>query len=168
MPAGVRSRIFSVGWRSGRMSAGERFRLFLRSPLWFGAPLPGIVAFVATFLFRYFGDGLTTADAAGKAAIFAAVAVFGWIIGVWAATGPSSAEETEEPEESGKSDLPVAVRCVLLVLLSVGFFALICVSQIEAMATGEASLATGFAGIVLKAIMIAAVVIPVWLDQRTR
>ena len=57
---------------------------------------------------------------------------------------------------------------MLRVFLIVGVFALLCASQIEAMATGEASLAAGFSGIVLKAIAIAAVLVPVWLDLRRR
>lgn len=168
--AGVRSRIFSAGWRCKGVSAGERFRLFAHSPLWFGAPLPGIAAFVATFLLRRFGDGLTTADAAGKAAVFAAVAVFGWIIGIWAATDPSpvSVEEAEESPEDEPSRAPVAVRRAMSVVLLVAVFALLCSSQIEGMWTGEVSLARGFSGIVLKAITIAAVATPIWIDLRTR
>lgn len=150
------------------MTAGERFRLFLRSPLWLGAPLPGVAAFVATFLIRRFGDDLTTADAAAKGAIFAAVAMLAWAIGIWVATDPSPDEPEEESPRVEAACARMAGRRVLRVLLIVGVFALLCASQIEAMATGEASLAAGFSGIVLKAIAIAAVLVPVWLDLRRR
>jgi hypothetical protein len=146
------------------VTAGERFRLFLRSPLWLGAPLPGIAAFVATFLIRRFGDDLATADAAAKGAIFAAVAMLAWVIGIWAATD----EPEEESPRVEAACARMAGRRVLRVFLIVGVFALLCASQIEAMATGEASLAAGFSGIVLKAIAIVAVLVPVWLDLRRR
>ncbi len=167
-PAGVCGRLFRAGWRSEGVTAGERFRLFLRSPLWLGAPLPGIAAFVATFLIRRFGDDLATADAAAKGAIFAAVAMLAWAIGIWVATDPSPDEPEEESPRVEAACARMAGRCVLRVLLIVGVFALLCASQIEAMATGEASLAAGFSGIVLKAIAIAAVLVPVWLDLRRR
>lgn len=142
--------------------------LFARSPLWWGAPLTAVVAFVATFLIRSLGDGLPTAEAAAKGAIFGAVGALSWAIGIWAATDPAPNEEEEPDEEPAPSRIPAWGRRALAVVILAGVFALVCSSQIDAMRTGEASLARGFAGIVLKAIGIAAVVLPVYLTQRLK
>lgn len=140
--------------------------LFARSPLWWGAPLTAVVAFVATFLIRSLGDGLPTAEAAAKGAIFGAVGALSWAIGIWAATDP--APDEEEEEEPAPSCIPAWGRRALAVAFVAGVFVLVCSSQIDAMRTGEASLARGFAGIVLKAIGIAAVLLPVYLTQRSK
>ena len=55
---------------------------------------------------------------------------------------------------------------VLCFVLLLGAFALVCSSQISEMLGGECSLARGFGGILLKAMAVAAVVVPVWLDSR--
>ena len=51
-------------------------------------------------------------------------------------------------------------------VLLLGAFALVCSSQISDMLGGECSLARGFGGMLLKAMAVAAVVVPVWLDSR--
>lgn len=139
--------------------------LFARSPLWWGAPLTAVVTFAIVFLIRSLGDGLPTAAAAAKGAIFGAVGAFSWAIGIWVATDPAPDEEEEEP---APSRIPAWARRVLAVAIVAGVFALVCSPQIDAMRTGEASLARGFAGIVLKAIGIAAVLLPVYLSRRTK
>ena len=55
---------------------------------------------------------------------------------------------------------------VLCFVLLLGAFALVCSSQISDMLGGECSLARGFGGMLLKAMAVAAVVVPVWLDSR--
>lgn len=144
-------------------------RLFARSPLWWGAPLTAAVAFAATFLIRMLGDGLPVAEGAVKGAIFGAVGAFCWAVGIWAATDPAPDEE-EEPDEEEPARSPLAAwgRRALAVAIVVGGFALLCAPQIEEMWTGETSLARGFTGIVLKAIAIAAVVLPLYLVRRSR
>ncbi|WP_299220101.1 hypothetical protein [uncultured Alistipes sp.] len=138
--------------------------LFARSPLWWGAPLTAVVTFAIVFLIRSLGDGLPAAAAAAKGAIFGAVGAFSWAIGIWVATDPAPDEE----EEPAPSRIPAWARRVLGVAIAAGAFALVCSPQIDAMRTGEASLARGFAGIVLKAIGIVAVLLPVYLSRRTK
>lgn len=138
--------------------------LFARSPLWWGAPLTAVVTFAIVFLIRSLGDGLPAAAAAAKGAIFGAVGALSWAIGIWVATDPAPDEE----EEPVPSRIPAWARRVLGVAIAAGAFALVCSPQIDAMRTGEASLARGFAGIVLKAIGIVAVLLPVYLSRRTK
>ncbi len=157
--------------RSGCYSRAH-VALFLRSRLWLGAPVAALLAFVATFLLRCLGDGKPVGDSLRVGAIFAAVAVFTWGLGVWAATDPSEeAEETareETPPAPPVSRLRLLGRRVLFVALLLGALALVFASQIEGLVTGEVSLAKFFAGIALKFICIGSTLIPVWIAQRTR
>ena len=142
-------------WRcyfSGLLDAG-RWRMFLHSRMWLGLPVAAVAAFVVIFLLRRFGEGLPTAEAFWKGAVYALVIAFCWALGVWAAVG----------NVGSRAAWRGRVLCFVLLL---GAFALVCSSQISEMLGGECSLARGFGGILLKAMAVAAVVVPVWLDSR--
>ena len=110
--------------------------MFLHSRMWLGLPVAAVAAFVVIFLLRRFGEGLPTAEAFWKGAVYAVGSRAAW---------------------------RDRVLCFVLLL---GAFALVCSSQISEMLGGECSLARGFGGILLKAMAVAAVVVPVWLDSR--
>lgn len=158
-------------WRcyfSGLLDAG-RWRMFLHSRMWLGLPVAAVVAFVVIFLLRRFGEGLPTAEALWKGAVCALVIAFCWALGVWAAVGPEPSDDDggQDREAVGNVGSCAAWRGrVLCFVLLLGAFALVCSSQISEMLGGECSLARGFGGILLKAMAVAAVVVPVWLDSR--
>ena len=129
---------------------------------------PAVVAFVVIFLLRRFGEGLPTAEAFWKGAVYALVIAFCWALGVWAAVGPEPSDDDgrQDGEAVGNVGSRAAWRGrVLCFVLLLGAFALVCSSQISEMLGGECSLARGFGGILLKAMAVAAVVVPVWLDS---
>ena len=93
---------------------------------------------------------------------------FCWALGVWAAVGPEPSDDDgwQDGEAVGDVGARAAWRGrVLCFVLLLGAFALVCSSQISEMLGGECSLARGFGGILLKAMAVAAVVVPVWLDS---
>ena len=59
---------------------------------------PAVAAFVVIFLLRRFGEGLPTAEAFWKGAVYALVIAFCWALGVWAAVGP------EPSDDDGRQD----------------------------------------------------------------
>lgn len=158
-------------WRcyfSGLLDAG-RWRMFLHSRMWLGLPVAAVVAFVVIFLLRRFGEGFPTAEALWKGAVCALVIAFCWALGVWAAVGPEPSDDDggQDGEAVGNVGSCAAWRGrVLCFVLLLGAFALVCSSQISDMLGGECSLARGFGGMLLKAMAVAAVVVPVWLDSR--
>ena len=120
------------------------------------------------FLLRRFGESLPTAEALWKGAVCALVIAFCWALGVWAAVGPEPSDDDggQDGEAVGDVGARAAWRGrVLCFVLLLGAFALVCSSQISEMLGGECSLARGFGGILLKAMAVAAVVVPVWLDS---
>ena len=143
-------------WRcyfSGLLDAG-RWRMFLHSRMWLGLPVAAVAAFVVIFLLRRFGESLPTAEALWKGAVCALVIAFCWALG------------GQDGEAVGDVGARAAWRGrVLCFVLLLGAFALVCSSQISEMLGGECSLARGFGGILLKAMAVAAVVVPVWLDS---
>ena len=134
------------------------------------SPIVGLViAGGLIFLLRRFGEGLPTAEAFWKGAVYALVIAFCWALGVWAAVGPEPSDDDgrQDGEAVGNVGSCAAWRGrVLCFVLLLGAFALVCSSQISEMLGGECSLARGFGGILLKAMAVAAVVVPVWLDSR--
>ena len=134
------------------------------------SPIVGLViAGGLIFLLRRFGEGLPTAEAFWKGAVYALVIAFCWALGVWAAVGPEPSDDDgrQDGEAVGNVGSRAAWRGrVLCFVLLLGAFALVCSSQISEMLGGECSLARGFGGILLKAMAVAAVVVPVWLDSR--
>ena len=141
-------------WRcyfSGLLDAG-RWRMFLHSRMWLGLPVAAVAAFVVIFLLRRLGEGLPTAEAFWKGAVYALVIAFCWALGVWAAVGPEPSDDDgrQDGEAVGNVGSRAAWRgrglCFVLLL---GAFALVCSSQISEMLGGECSLARGFGGILL-------------------
>lgn len=148
--------IFARAFDAGRLNR------FLHSRQWLGLPAALVATFVVLFLLRRFADDIPTAEALRKGAVYALAVAFCWALGVWASTGDGRESGSEEPE-AGKS-LPVWVGWTFLVAA----FALLCSSQIADMVRGESTLAHGFGDILLKAMAVAAVIIPVWMEERRR
>ena len=132
-----------------------RFRMFIRNRLWIGLP----PAFVAGF-----GVVLLLASIAGG------LCVFGWILGVWAATGPDSEPVAENSEQaSGDRFAPRGLRWWLWVLCG---GAAICYAvfspSIGRIVEGERTVLEGAAEIVSKVLTVVCVIVPVWLAERAR
>ena len=145
----------------------ERWNRFLHSRQWLGLPAAAVTAFVVLFPLCRFAEGVPTPGAFRRGVLYALLVAFSWVLGVWASTGDDPEEESEtqgrEAPDAGKSR-PAWLGWALLLAL----FALICSSQIADMVCGTASLARGFGGILLKALAVAAVVIPIWSEQKRR
>lgn len=96
-------------WRcyfSGLLDAG-RWRMFLHSRMWLGLPVAAVAAFVVIFLLRRFGEGLPTAEAFWKGAVYALVIAFCWALGVWAAVGPEPSDD--DGRQDGEGGIPCGV-----------------------------------------------------------
>ena len=93
---------------------------------------------------------------------------FCWALGVWAAVGPEPSDDDGGQDGVAVGDVGARAAWrgrVLCFVLLLGAFALVCSSQISEMLGGECSLARGFGGLLLKAMAVAAVVVPVCLDS---
>lgn len=146
----------------GVQADSERWRRLLHSRLWLGLPILAVLSFVVQFLLLRLGDDASVGRAMAKAAWFTLLAACGWGVGIWTSTG------REEPEDDRKEYSPGMrfLRRIIGVAVLLGVMALICAGEIEEMVCGEVSMAYGFSGILLKTTVVAAVVIPVWLERR--
>lgn len=144
------------------MSDAGRINCFLHSRQWPGLPAAVVTAFVVLFLFRRFAEGIPMSEVLWKGAVYALLVAFCWRPGVWASTGDGREPGPEAPD-AGRSG-PAWFGWALLLVV----FALVCSSQIADMVRGESSLARGLGGILLKAMAVAAVVIPVLLARGRR
>ena len=154
-----------------------RFRMFIRNRLWIGLP----PAFVAVFFQLFFARDLlirlnliiTLNDMnLVRASIAGGLCVFGWILGVWAATGPDPEADSnaENPEQaSGDRFAPRGLRWWLWVLCG---GAAICYAvfspSIGRIVEGERTVLEGAAEIVSKVLTVVCVIVPVWLAERAR
>ena len=96
-----------------------RFRSFVCNRLWIGV-LPAFVAgFGIVLLLLVFSRESTPERSLVRASIAGGLCVFGWILGVWAATGPDPEADSnaENPEQaSGDRFAPRGLRWCLWVL----------------------------------------------------
>lgn len=67
-----------------------RFRMFIRNRLWIGLPPAFVAGFGVVLLLLVSGGESTPERSLVRASIAGSLCVFGWILGVWAATGPDS------------------------------------------------------------------------------
>lgn len=149
------------------VSDTERWRAFLHNRLWLGLPAAAVVAFVVLFLLRHYGEGVPVYEALWKGGVYALLIALCWALGVWASTDASPSAEGQEPEaDNDVVPSPLWMRYILTGGLLLVVLLLVCGTQVVDMIRGEESFAHGLMGILLKAMAIAAVVIPVWLDSR--
>ena len=64
-----------------------RFRMFIRNRLWIGLPPAFVAGFGVVLLLLVSGGESTPERSLVRASIAGSLCVFGWILGVWAATG---------------------------------------------------------------------------------
>ena len=107
-----------------------------------------------------------------RASIAGGLCVFGWILGIWAATGPDPEADSnaENPEQaSGDRFAPRGLRWCLWVLCG---GAAICYAvfspSIGRIVEGERTVLEGAAEIVSKVLTVVCVIVPVWLAERAR
>lgn len=147
-----------------------RFRMFIRNRLWIGL-LPAFVAgFGVVLLLLVFGGESTPERSLVRASIAGGLCVFGWILGVWAATGPDSEPVAENSEQtSGDRFAPRKLRWWLWILCG---GAAICYAvfspSIGRIVEGERTVLEGAAEIVSKVLTVVCVIVPVWLAERAR
>lgn len=65
-----------------------RFRMFIRNRLWIGLPPAFVAGFGVVLLLLVSGGESTPERSLVRASIAGGLCVFGWILGVWAATDP--------------------------------------------------------------------------------
>lgn len=138
--------------------------MFLHSRMWLGLPVAVVVAFIVFFLLRRFSEGIPTAEALWRGAVYALVIAFCWALGVWASIdrSPSRGHQRETETRSGRTPRPVWIRYILAFgLLSIAFL-LTYGTQIADIISGTETFAYGFTRLLLKAMIVTAVVIPVW------
>lgn len=148
------------------LSDTERWRAFLHNRLWLGLPAAAVVSFVILFLLRHYGEGIPVSEALWKGGVYALLIAFCWALGVWASTDRSPSAEQEPEADNGAAPRSVWGRYILTGGLLLVALLLVCGTQVVGMIRGTESFTHGLMGILLKAMAIAAVVIPVWLDSR--
>lgn len=147
-----------------------RFRMFIRNRLWIGL-LPAFVAGFGVVLLLLVSGGESTPERSlVRASIAGGLCVFGWILGVWAATGPDSEPVAENSEQaSGDRFAPRKLRWWLWILCG---GAAICYAvfspSIGRIVEGERTVLEGAAEIVSKVLTVVCVIVPVWLAERAR
>ena len=149
-----------------------RFRSFVCNRLWIGV-LPAFVAgFGIVLLLLVFSRESTPERSLVRASIAGGLCVFGWILGIWAATGPDPEADSnaENPEQaSGDRFAPRGLRWWLWVLCG---GAAICYAvfspSIGRIVEGERTVLEGAAEIVSKVLTVVCVIVPVWLAERAR
>lgn len=147
-----------------------RFRSFVCNRLWIGV-LPAFVAgFGIVLLLLVFSRESTPERSLVRASIAGGLCVFGWILGIWAATGPDPEADSnaENPEQaSGDRFAPRGLRWCLWVLCG---GAAICYAvfspSIGRIVEGERTVLEGAAEIVSKVLTVVCVIVPVWLAER--
>lgn len=79
-----------------------RFRMFIRNRLWIGLPPAFVAGFGVVLLLLVSGGESTPERSLVRASIAGGLCVFGWILGVWAATGPDPEADSnaENPEQA--------------------------------------------------------------------
>ena len=88
-----------------------RFRMFIRNRLWIGLPPAFVAGFGVVLLLLVSGGESTPERSLVRASIAGSLCVFGWILGVWAATGPDSEPVAENSEQaSGDRFAPRKLR----------------------------------------------------------
>lgn len=179
-------RISFMRWRpgdAGNLGCGKwleisgvpsraRFRSFVCNRLWIGV-LPAFVAgFGIVLLLLVFSRESTPERSLVRASIAGGLCVFGWILGIWAATGPDPEADSnaENPEQaSGDRFAPRGLRWCLWVLCG---GAAICYAvfspSIGRIVEGERTVLEGAAEIVSKVLTVVCVIVPVWLAERAR
>lgn len=147
----------------GVFEAG-RWRMFLRSRMWLSLPVAVVISFIVFFLLRRFSEGIPTAEVLWRGAVYALVIAFCWALGVWASIDRSLShgQQRETETRSGRTSRPVWVRYIMAFgLLSIAFL-LTYGTQIADIISGAETFAHGFTELLLKAMVVMAVVIPVW------
>lgn len=150
-----------------------RFRAFIHNRLWIGLPPAFIAGFGIVLLLLIFGGESTPERSLLWALISGGLCVFGWILGVWAATGPDPAEPDSDagnPEQvSGDRLASRGLRSWLWVLCGglMVCYALFSPS-IGRIVEGERTVLEGAAEIVSEILTVVCVIVPIWLAERAR
>ena len=158
--------------------------MFIRNRLWIGLPPAFVAGFGVVLLLLVSGGESTPERSLVRASIAGGLCVFGWILGVWAATGPdpeadSNAENPQDgnykalavnsEQASGDRFAPRGLRWWLWVLCG---GAAICYAvfspSIGRIVEGERTVLEGAAEIVSKVLTVVCVIVPVWLAERAR
>ncbi len=151
----------------------EHVQRFLRSPLWIGVPFTAALTFVIELLIVLIISGRPFAELWQGSLLSALLGAFAWIIGILSATCRAE-DEGDEPLSRSIGKMRVMkienpyLRKTLVCIGCLSLFALICMSQIEDIVEGVKSVAFPIAVIVLKAIAIAAVIVPVYIHEKLK
>ena len=138
-----------------------RFRMFIRNRLWIGLPPAFVAGFGVVLLLLVSGGESTPERSLVRASIAGSLCVFGWILGVWAATGPDSEPVAENSEQaSGDRFAPRKLRWWLWILCG---GAAICYAvfspSIGRIVEGERTVLEGAAEIVSKVLTVVCVML---------
>lgn len=149
-----------------------RFRSFVCNRLWIGVLPAFVVGFGIVLLLLVFSRESTPERSLVRASIAGGLCVFGWILGVWAATGPDPEADSnaENPEQASEDRLAARGLRWWLWVLGGGFAACYVVfsPSIERIVEGERTVLEGTAEIVSKVLTVVCVIVPVWLAERAR
>lgn len=143
------------------------WRAFFHTRLWRGV-LPAMAfGFTVIFLFCYVAAGVPESVVMRRALVAAGVCGFGYVVGIWCAVQPDRDDEEEEKEEAdgGRETLSARLKlagCALATL------ALLAYPSVQRFLAGERSLAECLAEVIVKLMVIACVVFPVWRTVKRR
>ncbi len=161
----------NVRWDISREHASQ----FFHSRLWIGVPFTFVVCFAVGILLQL-GDGEPLRKAVSDAAIGSALITLCWVIGIWAATGRVTERELEmqQVEREGEKlvtawldRLPRWVRHLFAALGALLALALILHQPIVDCLSGDKSLLKVSIWLVTKVFCLGALLIPIWLNERS-
>jgi len=140
------------------------WRAFFHTRLWRGVLPAMALAFTVIFLFYCVVGGASESAVMRRALVAAGVCGFGYVVGIWCAVQPDR-EEEEEEANSGRETLSARLKlagCALAAL------ALLAYPSVQRFLAGERSLAECVAEVIVRLMVVACVVFPVWRTVKRR
>lgn len=159
-------------WFRNLFSA-RRWQAFIFSPLWLGLPVAAVLAFgVVWGMFSLSSDPEVAASCVRGALVSGGCTAFGWILGMFAASGP----DVPDKDEDAAAGKPAASATdagpwrgwLALAGWSLLFLLLISIPDIRRVVGDGRPVIVGVAGVVSKLFAVVAVVIPVYVTMHRR
>ena len=136
------------------------WRAFFHTRLWRGV-LPAMAfGFTVIFLFCYVAAGVPESVVMRRALVAAGVCGFGYVVGIWCAVQPD-----REEENGGRETLSARLKLAGCALAALELFAY---PSVQRFLAGERSLAECVAEVIVRLMVIACVVFPVWRTVKRR
>ena len=140
------------------------WRAFFHTRLWRGVLPAMALAFTVIFLFYCVVGGASESAVMRRALVAAGVCGFGYVVGIWCAVQPDR-EEEEDEANGGRETISARLKlagCALAALVLLAY------PSIQRFLAGGRSLAECVAEVIVRLMVVACVVFPVWRTVKRR